>query len=149
MIELPTPETDAAAVKNIYGVASEVDVDFARRLEHERDEARAKLEDWEDSAKHVRSEWPDEQHCSCVPILRKLLKDAEGERDDARDWLGSYKESVSIAAREINNLKSENAKLRDIAERAIELALAYYDGPCERDGAKLRLELDQLKEGGK
>ncbi len=80
MIELPTPETDAAAVKNIYGVASEVDVDFARRLEHERDEAR-----------------------------------------------------------------DQNAKLRKIAERAIV--------PLECDGvpygAKLRAELDQLKEGAK
>jgi hypothetical protein len=35
-----TPETDAVAVKNIYGVASEVEVDFARKLERERDEAR-------------------------------------------------------------------------------------------------------------
>jgi len=51
--------------------------------------------------------------------------------------------------RERDELIERNAKLRDIAERAIELALAYYDGPCERDGAKLRLELDQLKEGGK
>jgi C4-type Zn-finger protein len=35
-----TPETDAAAIKNIYGVASEVGVDFARKLERERDEER-------------------------------------------------------------------------------------------------------------
>jgi uncharacterized coiled-coil DUF342 family protein len=38
-----TPETDAVAVKNIYGVASEVEVDFARKLERERDEARGEL----------------------------------------------------------------------------------------------------------
>jgi phosphorylcholine metabolism protein LicD len=30
-----TPETDAVAVKNIYGVMSEVDVDFARKLERD------------------------------------------------------------------------------------------------------------------
>jgi hypothetical protein len=41
MSERPTPETDAVAEKNIYGVACKVDVDFARKLERERDEARA------------------------------------------------------------------------------------------------------------
>lgn len=44
MIDLPTPETDAVAEKNIYGVACKVDVDFARKLERERDEARESLE---------------------------------------------------------------------------------------------------------
>ena len=38
-----TPETDAIAVKNIYGVLSEVDIEFARKLERERDEAREQL----------------------------------------------------------------------------------------------------------
>lgn len=50
---------------------------------------------------------------------------------------------------ERDEARERNAKLRDIAERAIELAVQYYDGPCERDAAKLRAELDQLKEGGK
>lgn len=77
-----TPETDALISVGLENADREcVPAEFARKLERERDEARAKLEDWEDSAKHVRSEWPDEQHCSCVPILRKLLKDAERERD--------------------------------------------------------------------
>ena len=39
-----TPETDAVAEKNIYGVACKVDVDFARKLERERDEARAEIQ---------------------------------------------------------------------------------------------------------
>ena len=50
---------------------------------------------------------------------------------------------------EISNIRSENAKLRDIAERAINLALEYYDGPCERNWAKLRRELDKINEGAK
>ena len=50
---------------------------------------------------------------------------------------------------ELNEAREQNAKLREIAERAINLALAYYDGPCERDGAKLRAELNQIKEGVK
>lgn len=40
MKERPTPETDAVAEKNIYGVACKVDVDFARKLERERNKAR-------------------------------------------------------------------------------------------------------------
>lgn len=60
------------------------------KMQRERDEAREKLEDWENSAKNVRSEWPDEQHCSCVPILRKLLKDAERERDEAREAIRQF-----------------------------------------------------------
>jgi hypothetical protein len=101
-----TPETDDQPI--IYALNELqyqilcVDLEFARKLERERDEARYKLEDWENSAKHVRSEWPDEQHCSCVPILRKLLKDAECERDEAiremnrykRQWEESHSENV-------------------------------------------------------
>lgn len=61
-------------------------------------------------------------------VLLEEYKKLEQERDEARE---------------------QNAKLRDIAERAIELAVQYYDGPCERDAAKLRAELDQLMEGAK
>ena len=61
-------------------------------------------------------------------VLLEEYKKLERERDEARE---------------------QNAKLYDIAERAIDLALAYYDGQCERDGAKLRAELEQLKEGAK
>lgn len=43
MIERLTPETDAVAEKNIYGVACKVDVDFTRKLERERDEAREQV----------------------------------------------------------------------------------------------------------
>jgi hypothetical protein len=77
-------ERDEALHKLELYMAANSDV---ARIARERDEAREKLEDWENSAKHVRSEWPDEQHCSCVPILRKLLKDAERERDEAREAL--------------------------------------------------------------
>ncbi|MEY4350013.1 MAG: hypothetical protein RL078_55 [Bacteroidota bacterium] len=44
---------------------------------------------------------------------------------------------------EISNIRSENAKLRDIAERAID-CVTHTD-----DCRHLIAELDQLKEGGK
>jgi hypothetical protein len=61
-------------------------------VELERDEARAELAEWTDSAKNVRKEYDDEHHCSCVPILRKLLKDAERERDEWAAMCGRYKQ---------------------------------------------------------
>jgi len=74
---------------------------------------------------------------------------AASEFVDKIDELTQLYDLSEKLKRERDEAREQNAKLRDIAERAIELALAYYDGPCERDGAKLRLELDQLKEGGK
>lgn len=41
--DAPTPETDAVAEKNIYGVACKVDVDFARKLERERNDYKWQL----------------------------------------------------------------------------------------------------------
>jgi len=86
-----TPEADKAermAYSGEYMVPTEV----ARKLERERDEARAELADWQDSAKNVRKEFEDEHHCSCVPILRKLLKDAERKRDEWAAMCGRYKQ---------------------------------------------------------
>jgi hypothetical protein len=62
------------------------------KVELERDEARAELAEWTDSAKNVRKEYDDEHHCSCVAILRKLLKDAERERDEWAAMCGRYKQ---------------------------------------------------------
>lgn len=53
------------------------------RLYKERDEARNALADWENAAAHVEADHPDEKHCGCVPVLRKLLTDA---RESARRW---------------------------------------------------------------
>jgi DNA-binding protein H-NS len=89
MSERTTPETNALYAQLLaenpgYFIHLEEFLELARRLEQERDEARAELAEWTDSAKNVRKQYDDEQHCSCVPILRKLLKDAERERDEAR-----------------------------------------------------------------
>jgi hypothetical protein len=62
------------------------------KVELERDEARAELAEWTDSALNARKEYDDEHHCSCVAILRKLLKDAERERDEWAAMCGRYKQ---------------------------------------------------------
>jgi hypothetical protein len=125
-----TPETDKLITDWIQGDSREIPdfVLLARRLERERDEAihgscvnynftqdarrerdeaRAELADWQDSAKNVRKEYDDEQHCSCVPILRKLLKDAERERDAARQLaIAFHRDQVELLLKLKANLEA-------------------------------------------
>jgi hypothetical protein len=93
MSERTTPETNALYAQLLaenpgYFIHLEEFLELARRLERERDEARAELAEWTDSALNARKEYDDEHHCSCVAILRKLLKDAERERNEAREEQG-------------------------------------------------------------
>jgi hypothetical protein len=82
MNERPTPETDAKI--QIYGGYVRL-ADFARRLERECDALREELEDWRNAAKGAENPHPDEVHCTCVPLLHKLLKDARAEIARLRD----------------------------------------------------------------
>lgn len=105
MNERPTPETER--VKGALHTNWDDLLNHARRLECERDEAREALADWENAADHVEANHPDEVHCSCVPVLRKLLADARKERDEA------------IADRDIarlSALESDRAHDRMVAE---------------------------------
>lgn len=97
MNERPTPESDKA--KHIYWANGRTSVllDTMERLERERDEAReklrdferrnhdtnrklsdalAELEDWRNAAKGAENPCPDEKHCTCVPLLHKMLRGA-------------------------------------------------------------------------
>jgi hypothetical protein len=71
----------------------------------------------------------------------RLEKQIEGLNNFANERF----DEIQRVRRERDKAREENAKLRDIAEKAIV--------PLECDGvpwgAKLRLELDQLKEGEK
>lgn len=74
--------------------------------EQERDEAREALADWENAAAHVEADHPDERHCGCVPVLRKLLADARKERDEAWETL-EYIASAGLSARHIQDYAKE------------------------------------------
>jgi hypothetical protein len=134
-----TPETDEASFDYDAQCDYWVDAEFARKLERsmnkkqqiaekyeallfstlaERHELREKLNDWENAAKHVEEDHPDERHCGCVPVLRKLLNDVRKEKD---------------------TLKSKNAKLYNIAKTAISY-LSQADEVRE-----LRGEIEQLE----
>jgi hypothetical protein len=141
-----TPEADKAermAYSGEYMVPTEV----ARKLEQERDEARedlefrrglykiqeqyleaarAELADWQDSAKNVRKEFEDEHHCSCVAILRKVLKDAERERDEWAAMCGRYKQERDEAL--ANEISFHHRTHSELVEAQCKLLDAkYYD----------------------
>lgn len=81
---------------------------------------------------------------SCATVLADFARKLERERDEARKKLADALQEVDFLTLDYERIKEQNAKLRDIAERAIGLAVQYYE--CERDAAELRAELDQLKE---
>lgn len=89
-----TPETDHLETElgQTALQAHPVIWEHSRKLERERDEAREALSDWENAAAHVEADHPDEVHCGCVPVLRKLLTDARKERDDAQKESEYYRE---------------------------------------------------------
>jgi uncharacterized protein (UPF0335 family) len=111
-----TPETDSA----LYPMNS-VDIiwpDFARRLERERNKLKEQLEDWDNAVKHVEAEHPDEKHCGCVPVLRKLLNDARRDKD----------------------------ALLSLAERAVDFLSAM--GACETDEwVQIHSSIEKIKHG--
>lgn len=75
MSDRPTQETDAEHAQFAMGGFT---LDFCRKLERERDEAREALADWENAADHVEANHPDEVHCGCVPVLRHLYAPERG-----------------------------------------------------------------------
>jgi hypothetical protein len=136
-----TPETDDQPI--IYALNELqyqilcVDSEFARKLERERDEARAELAEWK-----ILNLWggtPEIVHAfikgqqmriwECQEI-EKTCEQLERERDEAR--------------RELENMKETK---RDLMQ------MVYGRNWVEQDllkqNAKLRAELEQLKEGGK
>jgi chromosome segregation ATPase len=120
----------------------------------ERDEARDMVEklteqglDLMDANRMLKRERDEAIQRRMETILQcELLKN---ERDEAREDLefrrGLYKvqeEYLETARRERDEVREQNAKLRNVAERAIE----DFNG-CKAQ--QLRAELDQLKEGAK
>jgi gamma-glutamylcyclotransferase (GGCT)/AIG2-like uncharacterized protein YtfP len=83
--ELDAAKKDEARVVELEAENKIVHADLQRislELHEEIDELtrfREDLEDWEDSAKRAAGEdcLRHEKHCTCVPLLRKVLKDAE------------------------------------------------------------------------
>ena len=83
------------------------------KAERERDEAREALSEWEDAVKHVEADHPDEVHCGCVPVLRKLLNDAKKENKRLEVFAANIHAELTEARKETYNLQDQ----RDLAMR--------------------------------
>ncbi len=108
MNERPTPETDAIWKDYYHGELSWVDLHFAMQdFERELAEAREELEDWRNAAKGAENPHPDEVHCTCVPLLHKMLK-------DAREAFAIVTDQLVQAQMDNRKLHEEIQRLRDI-----------------------------------
>jgi hypothetical protein len=129
-----TPETDDQPIiyaVNDYGYQVPcVDLEFSRRLERERDEARADAAQLADRLSGLELRTTEE--------LARL----ERERNEWSAMCGRYKQ-------ERDEVRKQNAKLRDIAERAIKLIPPEIYGEHSYAKGILSAELDQIKEGAK
>lgn len=92
----------------------------AAQIETERDESKALLSEWNNAARHVEAGHPDEAHCGCVSVFRKLLTDAQRERDDAIE----------------NSIKHR--------ARVVELEMVLEDAKQKSLSAEFRLRQEEL-----
>jgi len=135
-----TPETDAEHTQFAMGGFT---LDFCRKLERERDKARNLVQSG------IRAQ------ASLNEALDKTLYDLRIAREEAAQWHNKAQQTTDVRLRDalierenmwktLIDIKKQNAKLRDIAERAVELAVQCNDGPCERDAAKLSAEKEWI-----
>jgi len=162
MIDLPTPETDAVAEKNIYGVACKVDVDFARKLERERDEAREEVSSIRNMlSRNGEAVGNGEHNFSIIEMVENLLQSKdyfvrksdslERERDEAWEKLSARWQSLRDSQDEVLRLTFENRSLsqeRDEAreELAILRSNKMSDPLLETTFKHLNHERDELRE---
>ena len=127
----PTPETDAAKLNHSYGV---VDIDFARKLERERDEVREKL-------RMANIEANAHQEIANALKERDEYKQERDEAREERDKLQAMRNEVVAA----NKGAKINAKVSN--SLAAKLTQAWK----ERDEARKEAEYykeryEQLKD---
>jgi hypothetical protein len=145
-----TPETDAffAEWTRKDGVLARSRL-HAEKLERERDEVLKDLEFRRDLYK-VQEGYLEEAR-EKAERYRMEANSFMMQRDEALHKLElcmAANSDVARIARERDEARGQNAKLRDIAERAI-TAVALWAGSRTNSASKLRAELEQLKEGAK
>lgn len=104
-----------------------------------------------DAARHDLTEYGPPTPCSYGDwVAAEFACKLERERDEAMEKAKQWEKIALRADTERAEAIKQNAKLRDIAERAIE-AIPFTEGYGEFSyaAAVLRAELNQLKEGAK
>lgn len=113
-----------------------------RESNKERDEAREALADWENAAVHVKADHPDEKHCGCVSVLRKLLHDARSDRDELRGLEAMYQKVAAACLRcdPIPAFQREDDQLEPPWEVIDRIRRERDEAREERDIARLEVE---------
>ena len=166
MSDTPTPETER--IKSALHTNWNDLMNHARKLESERDEANEELskkyiefDKLFHEAEQIRIE-RDEGYQK-ITDLENELRGVGLLRDEAIRQLENIKASsihtchdqcqrpMCVLRRERDEAREENAKLRDIAEMAIEKIEQENWGIRENSESwkQIRSELDQIKEGAK
>ena len=86
-------------------------------------EARERVADWEcDFVQVIADEFVgDEEHCSCVPHLRRRIAELEQERDAAREEAERLREALSEVSQTVSDVLGVcNAALSPAAQDKIE-----------------------------
>jgi hypothetical protein len=92
----------------------------------ERDKAREALSDWENAALHVEADHPDEKHCGCVPVLRKMLT-------DAREAFVIVDVSLVIAQGKVREANKERDEAREALMKIEDLFIDGTDIYADRE----------------
>jgi hypothetical protein len=113
MNESDTPRTDAQATGNSDPQQDEYEdlLYFTRTLERELTVARAELAEWHDAAESVKAEYPDEVHCTCVPILRKQIKTLTEQRDEALSDLEFRRDLYKLQTKLLDDVREQRDDL--------------------------------------
>jgi hypothetical protein len=114
--------------------------DMVQALRTRAEKAEKSLSEWENSAKFVRDECPDEVHCGCVPVLRGMLGKAEQELADNQRELCQLLGVTLRPGR--NHIEAGIIMLQERLEKAearldqktAEVDVLRGDGMCEADG---------------
>ena len=107
-----TPRTDEEIFEHPSGYEVVIS-ELAYQLERELTAARAELTEWHDAAESVKAEYPDEVHCTCVPILRKQIKTLTEQRDAVTLRLGNTQERMFNAERQRDKLAEALRKIKN------------------------------------
>jgi hypothetical protein len=65
--------------------AAKCDRTHIGRTEAENVRLKGELSDWHNALAHVEADHPDEVHCGCVAVLRKLNNDLKTENQKLKD----------------------------------------------------------------
>ena len=164
----PTPETDDQPI--IYAINDNgyqvpcVDIEYARKLERERDEAREECKFLWDERDQARGELSLKQQT--LTIAEGTLSDLRKQRDEWAAMCGRYKQERDIAEQDATNYHARIIELIDerdktkrerdearekvkeliyIADRAIELAEIDFENDKFGVVSELRDGLQKIK----